>query len=407
MTKQEFGRRELFKRTAAVAGAGVIGTAIGAGKADAEVTKLAAERGSLVPRKKLGATGAEIPVVLLGCSQRFDPQYDTTLHRAFKAGVNYLDTAQSYANGQSHKTLAPFIKQVGRENLWITSKVGGNGKTVEPDNYRRNLQEYVLPDLQVDSLDMFFMHSVSDTRQLTPDFIKMGEGLKKDGLTRFFGFSCHLGNVVELLNTAAAVGAPGIDGIMFRYNFSMYGDLELNKAIDACKNAGIGLIAMKTQASVPQDHDEVQNFVSDNWTLPQAKLKAVWADDRIDAAVSEMSNTQQVEENTNAAMSTEPLAMKEFMQLNQYAARTAGSRCQGCNHICESRVAGELKIADTLRFLMYAECYGKVDRARELYHELSPGERDFALTDLRAAAASCPQGIDIAKRLMDAHRLLA
>lgn len=407
MADREFGRREWFKRTAAMAGAGVVGAAAGGRTADAAVGRLAADTGGLVPRKTLGTTGAEIPVLLMGCSQRFDPQYDTTLHRAFKAGVNYLDTAQTYAAGQSHKTLAPFIKQVGRENLWITSKVAANGKTVEPDLYRRYLEESVLPDLQVDSLDMFFMHAVSETRQLSPEFVQMGEDVKKAGLARFFGFSCHMGNVVELLSTAARIGAPGIDAIMFRYNFTMYGDLELNKAIDACKNAGIGLIAMKTQASVPEDREEVRQFTSEDWTLPQAKLKAVWADDRIDAAVSEMSNTQQVEENTRAAVSTQPLAMREFMQLNRYAARTAASRCQGCSHICESRVPGGLRIADTLRFLMYAECYGKLDRARELYQALPSAERDFALVDLREAAASCPQGVDIARRLVEAQRLLA
>ena len=215
-----------------------------------------------------------------------------------------------------------------------------------------------------------------------------------------------MGNVVELMNKAAAIGAPGIDAIMFRYNFSKYGDLELNKAMDACRDAGIGLIAMKTQSSVPEDRKEVKRFQSKKFTLGQAKLKAVWADDRIDAAVSEMSNTQLVAENIAAAVSTEPLAMREFLQLNQYASRTASSRCQGCHEICESRVDGDTRIADTLRYLMYYECYGNMDEAKQLYRSLAPAEQNLA-HDFAEAASACPQGIDIARRLEDAARVLA
>ncbi len=404
---KKIGRRELLKRAATTASAGVLGTTFGANKAHAALSQLAANETQVkVPRKELGSTGIEIPVLVMGCSQKFDPVYDKTLHRAFQKGIDYLDTAQVYANGMSHKTLAPFIQQVGRENLWITSKVALPGKVSTPEKYTTNIDK-MLPTLGVDHLDMFFMHNVTEMRQLDAEFIEMAADLKKRGIINHFGFSCHMGNVVDLMNKAAELGSDHIDAVMFRYNFTKYGDLELNNAIDACKNAGIGLIAMKTQASVPDDQEEVKQFRSEKFSLAQAKLKAVWADDRIDAAVSEMTNVQHVAENTEAAISTDKLAMREYMQLNQFAARSASQRCQGCNEICESRIDGDLQVADTLRFLMYAECYGNPERARELYAGLQPGERYFDGVDLRNATAACPQGIDIAKRLDDARRILA
>ena len=85
------------------------------------------------------------------------------------------------------------------------------------------------------------------------------------------------------MNHAARTG--GIDAILFSYNFRYYGDLELDRAIDACKNAGIGLIAMKTYGAVPEDAEEVIQFTSENFTLGQAKLKSVWADERIDTVL--------------------------------------------------------------------------------------------------------------------------
>ncbi len=390
MSQKKLPRRDFFKTSAA----GALGA-----------THLA--QGQKVPRKDLGSTGVDIPIILMGGSMTFDPQYDKRLHRAYQLGVDYFDTAQIYAAGQSQKTLAPFLEQVGRKNVWVTSKVKLVGDRCTPANYKKQV-DGCLEDLETDYLDMFFMHMIQrPEKDLEPEFIKMGEELKKAKKIRFFGFSTHHGTVPEMMTKAAEIGNAGIDAIMFRYNFRQYGDVALNKAIDACKNAGIGLIAMKTQGSVPEDIEKVVEFKSENFTLPQAKLKAVWADDRIDAAVSQMENVEHVMENCKAAMSQEKLAMSEFMQLNRLAALTAGYHCLGCNQHCEACVPGNLRIADTLRYLMYHDSYHQPEEARRLYHELAAHERDIDQIDLSAAEAACPQGIAIKKRLADAKRVLS
>lgn len=406
MNNERFGRRDLFKRAAAGAGMGLLGTSIG-GAALAQ--EPAVPMSDKVPTRVLGSTGEKIPILLMGGGQAFDPVYDRLLHRAFKDGLTYIDTADNYANGRSHEGLGAFIEQVGRKNVWITSKSGlhGSGGALLPPEVFRKEIEAAMPALRTDYLDMYFMHGIQDPRNLDPEYIQMGQDMKKRGFTRFFGFSCHDGTVVELLNKAAKIGSAGIDAIMFRYNFTLYGDLELNKAMDACIKAGIGLIGMKTQTSVPEDNQFVKKFQSQNFNLFQARLKAAWADERITACVSEITNTRILKENADAAKSEIQLSMRELMQLNEYARATAHHRCQGCNHICESRVDGDLRIADTLRYLMYDECYGKHEEARRLYHALRPEQRDFRGLDLAAATAACPQGIPIARRLEQARLRLA
>ena len=364
-----------------------------------------AEPAASVPRKKLGSTGQEIPILLMGCAQKFDEKYDKVLHRALKDGVNYLDTALVYEDGQSHKTIAPFIKQVGdRSKLWITSKGPGEADPDPVKAYEKEL-DTCLAQLQTDYLNLFFMHAVDDPARLGPEFIKMGERMRKSGKTRFFGLSCHGKNELEVLNAAAAAG--GIDVIMFRYNFARYGDLALNKAIDACRKAGIGLIAMKTQDSVPKEQESVVKFVSKDFTLSQAKLKAVWADGRIDAAVSHMDNTTKLAENVAAARSPIQLSMADFQLLQRLATARAHVSCRGCAQLCEAQVEGETKIADTLRFLMYHESYGETAKARRLFAALPEGARRLHGVDFAAAAQACPQGIDIAARMRRAHELLA
>jgi predicted aldo/keto reductase-like oxidoreductase len=354
-----------------------------------------------VPTRELGNTGVQVPILHLGTAQRLDPKYDKVLHRSFQEGVTWFDTALSYGWGSSHRAIANFLTQIDdRKRPWLTSK-SGSGRV---SGLREDIDE-ALAELGTDYLDLYLMHGIDDLGMLDREYLALGEKLKAQGKTKFFGFSCHDGKVVELMNRAAKTG--GIDAIMFRYNFRRYGDMELNRAIDACHRAGVGLIAMKTQGSVPRDLESVTGFRSKDYTLGQAKLKSVWADERIDSIVSEMDSVRYVRENVAAARSEKPLTAEESHQLNQLAALTAAYACNGCNHLCEQTIARDVAIAESLRYLMYFECYGKTDRARELYRAIPVASREASVEELQRACQVCPQGIDIPARLRRVHDLLA
>jgi len=361
----------------------------------------AAARSRTMPTRELGNTGVQVPILHLGTSQRLDQNYDKVLHRSFQEGVTWFDTALSYGWGSSHRAIATFLTQINdRDRLWLTSK-SGSGRV---SGLQKGLDE-ALEELATDYLNLYLMHGINDLDMLDREYLALGEKLKAQGKTQFFGFSCHDGNVVPLMNKAAKVG--GIDAILFRYNFRRYGDLELNRAIDACHRAGIGLLAMKTQGSVPRDLESVVGFKSRDFSLGQAKLKSVWADERIDSIVSEMDSVGLVRENVAAARSEKSLTAEESHQLNQLAALTASYACNGCNHLCEQSVARDVAIAEPLRYLMYFECYGKTDRARELYRSIPVARREVPVEDLQQACQVCPQGIDIPARLNRARQLLA
>ncbi|NKC16011.1 MAG: hypothetical protein GKR94_28570 [Gammaproteobacteria bacterium] len=354
-----------------------------------------------MPHRPLGATGEQVPILHLGTSQRLDPVYDKVMHRCLKSGISWFDTALSYGWGASHSAIANFLEQTkARQTMWLTSKSGSGS----PKGLAKALDE-ALTELKTDYLDIFLMHGINDEDRLGKAFLAAGNRFRQSGKTRFFGFSCHDGNVAELLNKAAKVG--GIDVILFRYNFRRYGDLALNKAIDACHKAGIGLLAMKSMGSVPASLESVVQFRSENFTLGQAKLKSIWADERISSVVSEMDSVQRVRENVSAAKTQRNLTAQESHQLNRLAALTAQYACNGCSHLCEKTAGGDVAIADSLRFLMYHECYdGKSDRAKELYGALPAKARQYSAEQLAAAAAVCPQGIDIAARMAQAQAVL-
>jgi predicted aldo/keto reductase-like oxidoreductase len=71
---------------------------------------------------------------------------------------------------------------------------------------------------------------------------------------------------------------------------------------------------------------------------------------------------------------------KEFISIGDRLKKSGkmrffGFSCQGCSHFCENAVQGEARIADSLRFLVYYECFGKKERAKELYKEIPNNKR--------------------------------
>ena len=173
MSNESFDRRDLFRRMGATGAAmGFAGAAtgpMGLAAAQDEADDAPLEK---VPTRTLGATGEQIPILLMGGSQKFDPTYDKMLHTAFKNGMFYIDTAEKYANGQSHVTMRPFIEQVGRKNLWITSKSGmfPSAEAQPPQVYYDTIMKE-FDVLGTDYLDMYFMHGAKQVELMDKPYI--------------------------------------------------------------------------------------------------------------------------------------------------------------------------------------------------------------------------------------------
>lgn len=389
-------RRELLIGGAAIAAGSFLGATLAVDDAEA-ATKPVPQ----VPRRVLGKTKQSIPILLFGGSIPLNSVFDPKLAEALRYGVNYFDAADCYNGGQCEPAIANFHKRMkARKKIWITSKSDVHDPAGFVSRFEQSLKQ-----LQTSYIDMYFLHALSDKSYLTSDLAKRVEALKKQGKMRFFGFSCHSHNVVELLNTAA--GLPWIDAIMFRYNFRQYGNAELNKAIDACHKAGIGLIAMKTQGSASSFEAKWKQYrQKGKWNQHQAVLKAVWADKRITAAVSRMDTFQKLRENIAAAIDPGKLSLVEEQELERYASLTRSIACDGCEHICNPTISAPVQIGTTMRYLMYHDVYGQPEEARQLFAALPAEARNLASIDFSAASAACPNKIDIDRHLKRAAKVL-
>jgi len=191
-----------------------------------------------VPKRQLGRTGVKIPILSLGAN-RLDDQI--ILRNCFKWGVTYWDTSHSYMGGKSELEIGRFVSknQKQRGKLFIVTKASGaqNEKDVE-ERLQSSLER-----TNTDFIDLYFVHGLEEPEQLTTKLEQWVKQAKKRGVIRFFGFSTHK-NMAD--NLAAAAKLDWIDAIMTSYNFRLMQDKKMQKAVQACYDSGIGLVAMKT-----------------------------------------------------------------------------------------------------------------------------------------------------------------
>lgn len=389
-------RRELMVKAGTAGVVALLGTSA-ADRLDAEEKAPRPQ----VPRRRLGKTGEQVPILLAGGAMKFDPVFDPRLAECLKHGVNYFDVADCYMDGAAESGLGAFLNRARRrKDSWITTKSCKHDPAGAASVLAQSLER-----LQTDYVDLFFLHNLGDPALLGDEMRQTAERLKKEKKIRFFGFSCHSPALPELLDKSARLS--WIDAVMFKYNFREYGNDALNRAIDTAHKADIGLIAMKTQASGVSFEERIRKFDGQKFTRGQAVLKAVWEDQRLAAAVSHMDTIEKAKENIAAALDGRPLSAADRAALEAHAQSTRHLYCAGCEHLCNRAVPDGIRIGATLRYLMYHDVYGDPETARRHFAGLPETARRIAGVDYSAAAALCPNGIDIAAHMERAAKVLA
>jgi predicted aldo/keto reductase-like oxidoreductase len=249
---------------------------------------------------------------------------------------------------------------------------------------------------------------------LTDEVRKWAADAKRRGLIKCVGFSTHK-NIAQTLSAAARL--DWVDAVLTGYNFQLMQDPELQAAIDACYEAGIGLIAIKTQRKTSMDEMNIEteedrkltdHFTQRGYTDGQAKLKVVLEDKRISAAAVGMRELDILATNVAAAVDQTKLTREDRTALKDYARATCNRYCTGCAHICDAALPDAPYVSDIMRYLMYHNSYGDHNRARTLFARIPRDVRTRLLdTDYTRAEARCPQRLPIAGIVAEAVSKLA
>ena len=406
--KIRFSRRDFIK----CAGAAGLGSAMiplnGLSQAHGSSTTNAPEQ-LMVPTRPFGKTGVNVSILSLGGVLK--PSDQLVFRQAFKMGVTYWDTADSYGWGRNEKAIGKYFAKFpdDRKKVFLVTKAATSDPRKLTENLNNSLQK-----MNTSYVDLYFIHYVSNSKKELTDAVKTwADNAKAEGKIRLFGFSTHK-NMEDSMLAAAKLG--WIDGIMMSYNYRLMVQDKMKRAVDACVEAGIGLTAMKTQAafsanfyaSIGSETDDAlkmtENFLKKGYTAEQAKLKVVWENPNIASICSAMSNMTILQANVDAALNKKELSRSDCKRLQQYAQLTSPGYCAGCSQICESAVDLDVPVSDILRYAMYHHSYGDQDTALRLFDALPAVVKTNILkADYSKAEKYCPQNIQIGKALKKAY----
>lgn len=405
---KNWSRRD-FMKMAGAAGVGAVVSPMEHLLADVVNSETVVSVAQQVPQRPFGNSGVDVSTLALGGAQNFKSKQNL-LRQALKMGVTCWDSSRNYIGGNSEKGIGKYFSKFpeDRKKVFLITK---SGKT-DPDNLTQHLHES-LRRMKIDYIDLFLIQAVSDVKkEMTKDLQTWADKARAAGKIRFFGFSTHK-NMENCLTDAAGMG--WIDGIMATYNYRLMHTDRMQKAAAACTEAGIGLIAMKTQATflsnlwsdLGKETDVAvelnQKFLDKGFTKEQAKLKSVWKNPNIASICSHMPNMKILQANATAAINKTALTFKDKQIMEQYARATSFGHCTGCAELCETAIGHAVPISDIMRYLMYYCNYGDQQKAIRLFNDLPFDTRKrIRQVNYSRAEQCCPQGMPIAQLMRQA-----
>ncbi|MBW1984423.1 MAG: aldo/keto reductase, partial [Deltaproteobacteria bacterium] len=258
-------RRDFIKIMAAVtAGSPTLLSAAYADKIGTEKT----DEPLAMPSRKLGRTNFTSSRLVFGCGAALmGGRSDRLLERAFEAGINHYDIGSDIYYKGSEKNLAPFLKK-HRDKVFVVSKApalpfGYSSQSMNTEQakhaaeYWTGLMENSLEDLQTEYVDAYYLMGVEDPALIqVEELYNAFQKAKAAGKVRYFGFSAHK-NTDKVLEEAIKTGWYDLAMIGITptgwYNWDKKSMepgtpklLQLQNLLKKAKDAGIGLIGMKT-----------------------------------------------------------------------------------------------------------------------------------------------------------------
>jgi uncharacterized protein len=202
-----------------------------------------------LPRRTLGRTGLDVSVLAFGCGSRFLMYKDDdvalqVLESAIDRGINYLDTAVEYGNGESERRVGLLMKR-RRADVRLATKMPPSART--RDAVLREA-EASLKRLQTDHVDVMHLHSLGDEADLArieaPDgALRALYQLRDQKVARFIGMTSHTDGRVM----AAAIAHNDLDCVQMAMNPARALQFE-ELALPAANRKKLGVLMMKVTA---------------------------------------------------------------------------------------------------------------------------------------------------------------
>ncbi|MFG1296877.1 MULTISPECIES: aldo/keto reductase [Xanthobacter] len=210
--------------------------------------------------RQLGPSGLFVSEICLGTmtfggnegmwaqiGQLHQEEADALVKAAVEAGVNFIDTANVYAGGESERILGRAIRNLGlsRDDLVIATKV--LGPMGEGPNARGASRKHILDQckaslqrLQLDHIDLYQIHGFDAATPIV-ETLEALDTLVRQGHVRYIGLSNWAAwQIVKAIGIAAARQLAPILSLQAYYTLAGR-DLE-REIVPMLKSEGLGLM---------------------------------------------------------------------------------------------------------------------------------------------------------------------
>lgn len=355
----------------------------------------------------LGNTGLMVARLGMGCEEVKDP---AVIRRAVDLGITYF---HAFGNLE---LVGEALRPVRDRVVLAAGSAESTAVGLSQDLIRQ------LRALGTDYIDLWYLTSKYKAELITDELVEAVRGAKEDGKIRACAIAGHgLADVTpRLLELREIIGAA-----MVVCNFATWehrfvstdrvpstslpgGDRD---EIIRLHNAGIGIVSMKPMMGglkyVPAERrpwaNSLDNEERRRATL-SAALKWVLLNPHVDAVPVQMPNLEQLQANARSAAQSFTDADRKLLAAE--VARMSPYYCRMCGR-CEAACRRGLPVPDVLRYLMYAEGYENLARARQGYRTLPPQLREVRCSECDGCSVQCPNGVSVRERVAKAQALLA
>lgn len=393
--------------------------------------------------RTLGRTGFRVSDISVGAGMLNNAN---VLASALDAGINYIDTAEHYMNGQSEIAVGEVIQNRDRKSVFITTKLNLNfGGPADKANLKERFGK-CLERLKTDYADCLMMHMAATPEQVKhEDFHAVVEELKAEGRVRFVGLSNHgpeqriYGNLEVPMEKVmnAAVEDGRFDVALFVYNFLQKEQGE--KIIAACKTKDIGVTLMKTNPvnvfnrwkagleraqeagrELPERifkmRDEYEawlkeaeafkqkhNLVTDN-DVRDAATKFCLSHPDVHTVCPSINTFDELE--AFVAVSGTTLETADASMLQDYEHGLGRYYCRHACGSCETACPQNVPVNTIMRYTHYFEAQGREKHALSKYYNLDGKNAEGCETCEGLCESACPHGVPVQSLLVNAHRSL-
>ena len=199
--------------------------------------------------RALGASGLKVSRICFGAMMLGERTDNAAAVRilcsAREAGVNFIDTADTYGEGESERIIGKFVAKE-RDRWVIATKFASRLVADDPNSggtsrkWMMQAVEGSLKRLGTDYIDVYYFHRDDRATPLEESLAAMHD-LIRTGKVRYFGLSNICGwRIAEVVERCRALGAPRPIVLQPYYN-ALYRLAEVEQ-LPACRHYGIGVV---------------------------------------------------------------------------------------------------------------------------------------------------------------------